>query len=104
MERAAAVLGLFHDLGKYDPAFQRRLEGTDIRVDHSTAGAKVLVDLATEAARQGHARAEDVFMAELLAYAGVDRNLHNRKRSDDGAQVARRVRAWIETTMKRSIS
>lgn len=39
LELAAFAMGLFHDLGKYDPAFQRRLEGADIRVDHSTAGA-----------------------------------------------------------------
>jgi len=31
--------GLLHDLGKYSPEFQRRLEGTAIHVDHSTAGA-----------------------------------------------------------------
>ncbi|QSZ68075.1 CRISPR-associated helicase Cas3' [Methanofollis aquaemaris] len=32
--------GLLHDLGKYSPEFQRRLEGTPIGVDHSTAGAR----------------------------------------------------------------
>lgn len=32
--------GLLHDIGKYSPEFQRRLEGADIRVDHSTAGAR----------------------------------------------------------------
>lgn len=31
--------GLLHDLGKYSPEFQRRLEGAPIGVDHSTAGA-----------------------------------------------------------------
>jgi CRISPR-associated endonuclease/helicase Cas3 len=41
-ENAAYVAGLFHDLGKYNPAFQRRLEGANIRVDHSTAGAALL--------------------------------------------------------------
>ena len=39
LEKAAFVAGLFHDLGKYALDFQRRLEGLDIRVDHSTAGA-----------------------------------------------------------------
>ena len=33
--------GLLHDIGKYSSDFQRRLEGAHIRVDHSTAGAKV---------------------------------------------------------------
>ncbi|NLK33079.1 MAG: CRISPR-associated helicase Cas3' [Methanosarcina flavescens] len=31
--------GLLHDIGKYSPEFQRRLDGAKIRVDHSTAGA-----------------------------------------------------------------
>lgn len=31
--------GLLHDLGKYSPEFQARLEGAPERVDHSTAGA-----------------------------------------------------------------
>ncbi len=35
----AYTSGLLHDLGKYSPEFQRRLEGTAIHVDHSTAGA-----------------------------------------------------------------
>lgn len=60
MERAAYVLGLFHDLGKYDPRFQRRLEGSTIPVDHSTAGAVKLLQLA---------KGEDRLGAELLAYA-----------------------------------
>ena len=54
-ERAAAFLetvglseigravGLLHDLGKYAPEFQRRLDNGS-RVDHSTAGAKVAVE------------------------------------------------------------
>ena len=36
----AYISGLFHDLGKYSYDFQNRLEGKNIRVDHSTAGAK----------------------------------------------------------------
>jgi len=34
----AYTSGLLHDLGKYSPEFQRRLEGEKIHVDHSTAG------------------------------------------------------------------
>ncbi|MFC1960432.1 CRISPR-associated endonuclease Cas3'', partial [Chloroflexota bacterium] len=39
--RPAALL---HDLGKYSDAFQRRLEGSPRKVDHSTAGAQVLIE------------------------------------------------------------
>jgi len=38
-EKLACVAGLLHDVGKYALEFQRRLEGLDIKVDHSTAGA-----------------------------------------------------------------
>jgi CRISPR-associated endonuclease/helicase Cas3 len=97
MERAAATLGLFHDLGKYDSAFQRRLEGADIRVDHSTAGAKLLIDLAAEAAQQGRARAEDVFMAEVLGYCvlGHHAGLPDKETSEP-ACFARRVGSFVD--------
>lgn len=35
----AYVSGLLHDLGKYSPEFQKRLEGEKMHVDHSTAGS-----------------------------------------------------------------
>lgn len=39
--RLAETAGLLHDLGKYTDEFQRRLEGSPIRVDHATHGAVV---------------------------------------------------------------
>lgn len=56
----ARIAGLFHDLGKYSRDFQRRLDGESVQVDHSTAGAAVLMELA-----QGVDRA----IAEPVAYA-----------------------------------
>lgn len=38
-ETMAYLAGLLHDLGKYSPEFQKRLEGKGIKVDHSTPGA-----------------------------------------------------------------
>ncbi|MBK1636448.1 CRISPR-associated endonuclease Cas3'' [Rhodovulum adriaticum] len=58
---AASIAGRFHDLGKYDPAFDRVLRGErGPIVDHSTAGGRVLCD-------QANPRMKPV--AEVLAYA-----------------------------------
>lgn len=38
-EEQGRLAGLAHDIGKYSDAFQRRINGSDIRVDHATAGA-----------------------------------------------------------------
>ncbi len=37
--KATKLAGVLHDLGKYTPAFQARLRGSNERVDHATAGA-----------------------------------------------------------------
>lgn len=66
LQGPARLAGLFHDLGKYSVDFQRRLNGENVRVDHSTAGAAVLLRMA-----QG----DDQVMAQLIAYRGVDRNM-----------------------------
>lgn len=42
-ESFARMAGLLHDLGKYSPQFKKRLAGENIRVDHATAGAKVVI-------------------------------------------------------------
>jgi CRISPR-associated endonuclease/helicase Cas3 len=38
----ARVAGLLHDVGKYCNRFQRKLMGEVLRVDHSTAGARIM--------------------------------------------------------------
>lgn len=60
LEKAVYLAGLFHDLGKYTAAFQKRLTGANISVDHSTAGAWQILQAVG---------AEDRHMAELIAYA-----------------------------------
>ncbi|MDR2712296.1 MAG: CRISPR-associated helicase Cas3' [Clostridiales bacterium] len=37
----ARVVGRFHDVGKYSDAFQRRIRGSSIKADHSTAGGQM---------------------------------------------------------------
>lgn len=78
LERAAYVTGLFHDLGKYDPDFQRRLEGIMIDVEHSAAGAQVLRQITSGADRA---------MAEIMGYAilGHHAGLPDRRNATDGS-------------------
>lgn len=40
LKNCAYLAGLMHDIGKYQPSFQKRLAGAPIRVDHSVCGAK----------------------------------------------------------------
>ena len=86
LDRLAFVATLFHDLGKYDPLFPPRLEGKNIRVDHSTAGAFVLRELA--AGLDPVSR----LMAELAGYAilGHHAGLPDKK-SPDASCFMRRI-------------
>lgn len=61
LERAAYLAGLLHDLGKYTPAFQARLAGAGQPVDHSTAGAAHVIDLAEKSST-------DWLMTQVVAY------------------------------------
>ena len=59
LEAAARIAAAWHDFGKHDPAFDRVLQGENVSVDHSTAGAKLLLD---------RAKGAEKVAAELLAY------------------------------------
>lgn len=41
-EQDAYYMAILHDIGKYSAQFQKRIHGANIRVDHSTAGAREL--------------------------------------------------------------
>jgi len=85
LERLAFATALFHDLGKYDPRFQERLTGRGIHVDHSTAGAVILRDLAK--GLDPYCR----LVVELAAYAilGHHAGLPDRKTSEPSCYDAR---------------
>ncbi len=38
-EQQGYLAGIMHDIGKYSDAFQKRINGSSQRVDHSAAGA-----------------------------------------------------------------
>ncbi|NMC86487.1 MAG: CRISPR-associated helicase Cas3' [Anaerolineaceae bacterium] len=61
VEPYAYVAALFHDLGKYSLLFQKRLQGSPLPVDHSTAGAKEIEYLYG-------ANPQQRVIAEMLAY------------------------------------
>lgn len=44
-EEVAHTIALLHDAGKYQKSFQKRLEGSPIRVEHSICGAQIWKDL-----------------------------------------------------------
>lgn len=50
MQGLLYTTGLLHDIGKYQPSFQKRIDGADIRVEHSTCGAIVAKELYPDAA------------------------------------------------------
>ena len=45
------VTGLLHDCGKYQESFQKRISGSDIRVEHSTCGAIIVKDMSENKSR-----------------------------------------------------
>jgi CRISPR-associated endonuclease/helicase Cas3 len=72
---AAALAGCLHDLGKYTEAFQLYIQGRGPSPDHSTAGARIALDLARSGATP------DRLIADLIAYvvAGHHAGLPDRR-------------------------
>ncbi|KQT50830.1 CRISPR-associated protein Cas3 [Aureimonas sp. Leaf454] len=88
---AAEVAGRRHDLGKYTAGFQERLSGGD-SVDHSTAGAAVLLDIVTTV--------DERMIATLIAQgiAGHHAGLPDRRSFSDSS-LKTRVRAFDRTLL-----
>lgn len=90
LEKAATLAGLFHDLGKYTVAFQKRLDGSGPSVDHSTAGAHLMLS--------GFVSGHDRGIADLIAYciAGHHAGLPDRHTAD-AACLNRRLERQLES-------
>jgi CRISPR-associated endonuclease/helicase Cas3 len=85
------LIGLLHDLGKYDEKFVARLTGQNVRHDHSTAGACI------SAERYGG-------IGKLLAYAiaGHHAGFANGVRDERNEAARRSLRAsWLPSTEHR---
>jgi CRISPR-associated endonuclease/helicase Cas3 len=94
LTKAARLAGLLHDLGKYTAEFQARLAGAKERVDHSTAGAAIVQQLAKTA------KADDRLVAELIAYAiaGHHAGLPD-KQGEFSSTLSSRVKGFSETLL-----
>jgi CRISPR-associated endonuclease/helicase Cas3 len=81
----AALSGLLHDLGKYSAGFQRRLHGGD-PVDHSTAGAREIRELAGS---DGGARLIAQIVAHCIAghHAGLPDSIGDLDRRLDEKEL-----------------
>ena len=89
------LLGLVHDAGKASRLFQQRLEGRPIKVDHSTAGGKMLVDLFDGMGADGKAREG---WGACLAYAvlGHHGGLPNGRCGEKKSSLFERLNGDIE--------
>jgi len=92
--KAARLAGLLHDLGKYTSAFLARLSGAKEPVDHSTAGAAVVLQLARTACD------DDRLVAELIAYAiaGHHAGLPD-KQGESFSSLSERLKSFSETAL-----
>lgn len=84
---AAAMAGLFHDFGKYNPAFDQVLCGENVRVDHSTAGAALLLDRVPPSLRP---------VAEVLAYTILGHHAGLPDRRGTEGSFDRRIEAFVD--------
>ncbi|WP_246727811.1 CRISPR-associated helicase Cas3' [Chelativorans sp. Marseille-P2723] len=98
--KAARLAGLLHDLGKYNPDFQAYIRGAKLRVDHSTAGAATILQMA---------EGKDRIVADLLAYviAGHHAGLPDRE-GEALSTLAERLKGFdpasLDTTWQSEIS
>jgi CRISPR-associated endonuclease/helicase Cas3 len=84
---------LLHDIGKYSLAFQRKLEGAHLRVDHSTAGAQEALKLFQQ---------NDVqkWLATMLAYCIAG---HHSGLPDYGSQIDVETDGTLQARQKKTL-
>lgn len=86
LSATAALAGAYHDLGKYDPEFDKILCGANIRVDLSPAGAKFLTDRVLLQLSP---------IAEILAYTILGHHAGLPDKQDSESSLAERLRTIL---------
>jgi CRISPR-associated endonuclease/helicase Cas3 len=89
----AYLAALIHDIGKYSQAFQKRLEGSKERVDHSTAGAQEVSKLFNQNINQK-------VMARMIAYCIAG---HHGGLPDTGSEIDLAEDDSLMGRLKRSV-
>lgn len=87
LAQAARMVGAFHDWGKHDPAFDRVLMGKGDRVDHSTAGGRLLIDRADRSTALG---------AQILAHAILGHHAGLPDSRGSSAAMEERIEAFVD--------
>lgn len=85
LSMTARLLGGVHDWGKYDPGFLGRLLNRPERIDHSTAGGKLLIDRADGATRVA---------AQVLAHAVLGHHAGLPDTLDGPSSVNQRIEGF----------
>ena len=90
MKPLAYVLGIAHDIGKYSEDFQKRLEGSSVRYEHSACGAIELGNIA--------ANSEQKEMTYMLQYciAGHHTGLPDGGTSSDSPETDTTLQARLK--------
>ncbi|GBF73622.1 CRISPR-associated helicase/endonuclease Cas3 [Paenibacillus sp. 598K] len=86
------LAGLLHDVGKYSALFQQRVQGKNVRVDHSTAGAKWVLEKTSRQQCIGTSGAA-LYLARLVAMciSGHHGGLQDYGTLDEEGTFIRRV-------------
>jgi len=89
----AYIVASLHDIGKYSHAFQRKLKGANLRIDHSTAGAQEVIKLFKKDANQQ-------LMGMLLAYCIAG---HHSGLLDYGSVIDSETDGTLQARLKKKL-
>jgi CRISPR-associated endonuclease Cas3-HD len=82
--------GYLHDIGKYQNSFQKRINGSNIRVEHAVCGAKEAFDIFTNPL--------DILNRQIIAYAVAG---HHSGLPDCGTEADNETMPTLAAKLKR---